>query len=309
MKTAVSNLCLTMKRGEVFGLLGQNGAGKTTTINVLTGLHQLDGGEATVDGLDVATQQSQIHRVIGVCPQFDKVWGDLTVRQHLEFYAQLKGVVQQRVALAAREAAAKVRLDGDAFGKFASQLSGGMRRRLSIAIALIGSPTIIFFDEPTTGLDPDTRRQLWDIIKSEQSDGRCIVVTTHSMEEADALCSRIGIMGFGKLRCLGTQLHLKRKFGDGFKLTVSVDHLNRDISSLPGAICQGAQLVHTLGLQRTYVLPVAGLDVAGLFNTLERQKKQYGVRAWGISQASLEEVFIKIAESSESDQLRRTQPN
>eukprot|EP01046_Picozoa_sp_COSAG06_P092528 COSAG06_NODE_38754_length_420_cov_0.750779_1_plen_120_part_01 len=120
----------------MFGLLGQNGAGKTTTINLLTGLHTIDGGSASVGGLDAATQQREIHRVIGVCPQFDKVWLDLSVRQHLEFYARVKGIDKKRAPIAAREVAAKVGLDGDPFGKLASSLSGGMRRRLSIAIAL-----------------------------------------------------------------------------------------------------------------------------------------------------------------------------
>ena len=128
----------------------------------------------------------------GVCPQFDTVWHDLTVQQHLEFYSRVKGIESSAAHIAARSVAMKVGLDGDPYGKLASSLSGGMRRRLSIAIALIGNPDIVFFDEPTTGLDPETRRQLWDIIKREQSDGRCVIITTHSMEEADALCSRIG---------------------------------------------------------------------------------------------------------------------
>jgi len=301
-KVAVRDLCLTINKGEVFGLLGQNGAGKTTTINLLTGLHTIDGGSASVGGLDAATQQREIHRVIGVCPQFDKVWLDLSVRQHLEFYARVKGIDKKRAPIAAREVAAKVGLDGDPFGKLASSLSGGMRRRLSIAIALIGNPETVFFDEPTTGLDPDTRRQLWNIIKKEQSDGRCVVITTHSMEEADALCTRIGIMGFGQLRCIGTQMHLKNKFGDGFKLTLNCAQEGQDVSALLADICQGARLVHSLGRQQTFVMPMDNVDVAKLFNTLERQKRRYGVKEWGISQASLEEVFIKVATASEQDE-------
>jgi ABC-type multidrug transport system ATPase subunit len=244
-KVAVRNLCLTVNKGEVFGLLGQNGAGKTTTINLLTGLHTIDGGSASVGGLDAATQQREIHRIIGVCPQFDKVWHDLTVQQHLEFYARVKGIESKSAHIAARSVAMKVGLDGDPYGKLASSLSGGMRRRLSIAIALIGNPDIVFFDEPTTGLDPETRRQLWDIIKKEQSDGRCVIITTHSMEEADALCTRIGIMGFGQLRCIGTQMHLKNKFGDGFKLTLNCSREGQDVSALLADLCSGARLVHS----------------------------------------------------------------
>jgi len=301
-KVAVRNLCLTVNKGEVFGLLGQNGAGKTTTINLLTGLHTIDGGSASVGGLDAATQQREIHRIIGVCPQFDKVWHDLTVQQHLEFYARVKGIESKSAHIAARSVAMKVGLDGDPYGKLASSLSGGMRRRLSIAIALIGNPDIVFFDEPTTGLDPETRRQLWDIIKKEQSDGRCVIITTHSMEEADALCTRIGIMGFGQLRCIGTQMHLKNKFGDGFKLTLNCSREGQDVSALLADLCSGARLVHSLGRQQTFVLPIEDVDVAKLFNTLERQKRHHGVTEWGISQASLEEVFIKVATASEEQE-------
>ena len=179
-KRAVRELCLTINKGEVFGLLGQNGAGKTTTINLLTGLHSIDSGKAEVGGFDAATQQREVHRIIGVCPQFDKVWLDLSVQQHLEFYARVKGIERHQAPVTAREVAGKVGLDGDPYGKLASALSGGMRRRLSIGIALIANPEVLFFDEPTTGLDPDTRRQLWKIIKQEQSDGRCVVITTVS---------------------------------------------------------------------------------------------------------------------------------
>lgn len=134
------------------------------------------------------------------------------MRQHLTFYALLKGVPRSRVDVAARQLAEQVELAGDAYNKPASALSGGMKRRLSIAIALTEAPPVVFFDEPTTGLDPETRRHIWGIVKAQQANGRCIVITTHSMEEADALCSRIGIMAGGSLRCLGTQVHLKNRY-------------------------------------------------------------------------------------------------
>lgn len=121
-------------------------------------------------------------------------------------------------------------------------------------------------------------------------------------EEADALCTRIGIMGFGQLRCIGTQVHLKNKFGDGFKLTLNCNHEGQDVSALLAEICTGARLVHALGRQQTFVMPMDNVDVAHLFNTLERQKRQYGVKEWGISQASLEEVFIKVATASEEQE-------
>jgi ABC-type multidrug transport system ATPase subunit len=131
-----------------------------------------------------------VHKCIGVCPQFDNIWPDLSVRQHLEFYCMLKGVPLSRRTIAARKLAESVELSGDAFNKAASTLSGGMRRRLSIAIALTESPPVLFFDEPTTGLDPETRRSIWGIIQKQQAEGKTAIVTTHSMEEADVRAVR-----------------------------------------------------------------------------------------------------------------------
>ena len=157
-KRAVKDFCLTIETGEIFGLLGPNGAGKTTTIAMLTGLTPVSSGTATICGLDIRTQMSRVHKQIGVCPQFDKVWANMSVRQHLVFYALLKGIPHSRTAVVARQLAEKVELSGDAYNKSAAALSGGMKRRLSIAIALCGAPPVCFFDEPTTGLDPQTRR-------------------------------------------------------------------------------------------------------------------------------------------------------
>ena len=128
-----------------------NGAGKTTTISLLTGLEQPSDGSATIGGFDIQNQIHLVHKMTGVCPQFDKVWPELTVRQHLKFYVMLKGITRKSAELAARQLAEQVQLDGDPYSKTAAKLSGGEKRRLSIAIALAGSPPVCFFDEPTTG--------------------------------------------------------------------------------------------------------------------------------------------------------------
>ena len=180
-KRAINELSLAVHTGECFGLLGPNGAGKTTTLEVLTGLVTATSGSASVCGFDVATDMGLVKRVIGVCPQSDVFFADMTVRQHLAFYSLLRGMSRKRIDVEARRLAEKMELDGDSFNKLASTLSGGAKRRLSIAIALAGKPPVIFLDEPTTGLDhPETRRQIWRIIKSEQ-ESRCIVITTHSV--------------------------------------------------------------------------------------------------------------------------------
>jgi ABC-type multidrug transport system ATPase subunit len=296
-KRAVNELYLSIERGEVFGMLGPNGAGKTTTIQMLTGMTPPTGGSASVCGFDIARQMDHVKCVIGVCPQFDVLWEDLTVRQHLRFYSLLRGLPRARIEVEARRLAEKMELDGDAFNKPASTLSGGAKRRLSIAIALAGKPPCLFFDEPTTGLDPETRRQIWRIIKAEQRDN-AIVITTHSMEEADALCSRVGIMAGGSLRAVGSQMYLKSRFGDGFKVTLNcVDESTRRLRRVNDFIMSfsdKAQFVSRFGAHLTYTVPMAGGDVAGIFNRMETSKSELGVVEWGVTQASLEEVFIKV---------------
>ncbi|KAK3267400.1 hypothetical protein CYMTET_24039 [Cymbomonas tetramitiformis] len=299
---AVQGLHLRVRYGEVFGLLGPNGAGKTTTMAMLCGLESATQGTATVGGLDTAQDMGRINRILGVCPQLDVVWPELTVQEHLYFYARLKGVEWRQQVVAVQRVAASMELDGDCFKRNAGTLSGGQKRRLSIAVALIGEPAILFLDEPTTGLDPDTRQHIWSMIKAQQCAGRSIMLTTHSMEEADTLCSRIGIMTRGRLRCLGTQMHLKNRYGDGLKITV---HFAPHIQDIEGTVRRevhhGAKVVNLFQGKCTLMVPRQGLDVAGIFMLMEAKKKRGEVVEWGITQTSLEEVFIKIAQDAERD--------
>ncbi|KAI9099240.1 hypothetical protein DFS34DRAFT_579715 [Phlyctochytrium arcticum] len=216
-KVAVRDITLALETSQVFGLLGPNGAGKTSLLSLLTGLYAPTSGTATVAGQDIRTDIDGVYRSIGVCPQFDLLWSDLTVSDHLYFYARLKGIPPKDEAKAVLAAMEQVKLAPFADRQVVG-LSGGERRRLSIAIALVGSPALVFLDEPTTGLDPEVRRLIWDIIDSARRAGRTIVLTTHSMEEAEVCCQRIGIMCKGSLRCVGPQLRLKQVYGSGFKM-------------------------------------------------------------------------------------------
>lgn len=290
-KRAVGDLCLSMRAGEVFGVLGPNGAGKTTTINLLTGVEMPSSGTASVCGFDIRTQADMVRKVIGVCPQHDRHWSDLTVRQHLVFFTLMHGVPMSQAAVEARKLAEKVQLNGDDYNMRASSLSGGMKRRLSIAIALVSQPRVCFFDEPSTGLDPETRRDIWRMIKAERASGRCLVVTTHSMEEADTLCDRIGIISGGGLRCLGTPLHLKRKFSEGLAISATVDSVptrKEAIESLMLSLSQRAKLSHTTGRQLTFTVPIDDGDFGGVFRIMEASKRSHGLTDWSISQESLE---------------------
>jgi len=192
-----------------------------------------------------------------------------------------------------------VGLDGDELDQPAGQLSGGMKRRLSLGISLCGDPAILFLDEPTTGLDPESRQGVWRVIESAKQ-GRCVVLTTHSMEEADALCTRIGIMAKGSLQCLGSQLHLKNKYGSGFQLRLRLLDADREVEQIhalvrslaPGMVCLGVQP----GAQWSYVLPKEGTEISCVFEAMERARVPLGIGDWSLSMTSLDEVFARIAE-------------
>ena len=222
---AVGGISLAVPPGQCFGLLGSNGAGKSTLINVLTGLLPATEGVAHVAGFDVATHIRDVHLSIGVCPQHELLWPTLTVMEHLAFYARVKGVDcrAERAALRALVSAvglAHVRNDR------AANLSGGMKRRLSIAIALAGESKVLFLDEPSTGLDPASRRQTWNVIDAAKRAGRTMVLTTHLMDEAEVLCDRLAIVEKGTIRAVGTLGALKRAHGGGVLLDMNYSVLD-----------------------------------------------------------------------------------
>merc|ERR1719242_119444 len=194
---AVKGISLDMYRGEVFCLLGHNGAGKTTTISMLTGLLTSTEGNAVILENEITDPNgmNQVRRNLGVCPQHDVLWKRLTAREHLWLFARLKGVPQHRVDKEIDKILSDTGIEGDkSSDKFPMQMSGGQRRKLSLGIALIGGSQIVFLDEPTSGMDPQSRRITWDLIAKEKRN-RCIILTTHFMDEADILGDRIAIMG------------------------------------------------------------------------------------------------------------------
>jgi ABC-type multidrug transport system ATPase subunit len=235
-KVAVNNLSLGIPPGECFGLLGVNGAGKTTTLAMLTAEFPPTGGDATIAGFSVTHQPEAIRRRVGYCPQFDAHFDNLTGREHVELYASIKGVPKNMIREAAAAKLAEVGLSEVDADRLSAHYSGGMKRRLSLACALIGQPQIVFLDEATTGVDPVARREIWKVISDHvigdkhlpASETPSIILTTHSMEECEALCPRLGIMANGRLRCLGSPQHLKNKFGKGYQIELKVKGVDRD---------------------------------------------------------------------------------
>ncbi|MBE6951515.1 MAG: ABC transporter ATP-binding protein [Ruminococcaceae bacterium] len=209
--TAVDSLDLEIRQGEVFSLLGVNGAGKTTTIKMLTCLTKPTSGDAIVGGYSVTTEPELVKRLIGVSPQETAVAPNLSVRENLELICGICGFSREKTRERIRELSQKLDLDG-VLSRKAGRLSGGWQRRVSIAMALIGEPRILFLDEPTLGLDVLARHELWDVIRALKGNVT-MILTTHYLEEAAALSDRIGIMKSGRLLVVGTVEELTGKAG------------------------------------------------------------------------------------------------
>ncbi len=218
----VNNLSLSIERGEMFGLLGPNGAGKSTTIRMLTTLTNPSQGEISVANYDVVKQAQQVKRHIGVVLQQISVDADLTVWENMEYHGRLHHIPDADRSKRIDRYLEYVELI-DRSTDMVKTLSGGMKRRLQIARALLHEPEILFLDEPTVGLDPQTRRRLWEIIRNLKTQGMTILLTTHYMEEAEFLCDRVGIMDAGQLIETGTPQDLRHKYGLALVITQKSD--------------------------------------------------------------------------------------
>jgi len=210
--TAIADLDLTVQAGEIYGFLGPNGAGKTTTIRVLTTLTKPTSGHALVNGFDVVKESDKVKKIIGVVQQHVSLDRDLTVRENMEFRARLHHLGSSERKKRIAELLDYVGLAEEA-DRVVDALSGGMKKRAMIVSSLMHKPKVLFLDEPTVGLDAQTRRRLWDLIRRLHLDGTTIFLTTHYIEEAEALCQRVGIIHQGRLIDLGKPLELRQRLG------------------------------------------------------------------------------------------------
>ena len=200
--TAVDGLSLEVQKGELFGLLGPNGAGKTTTVNVLCGLIKPTSGTVKIGDYDVQKETAKVKKIIGVCPQESAMYPYLTGTENVELFGNLHTMDKETLKKRRDMLLEKMGLMEDAKRK-SDKYSGGMKRRLSLILALIHDPQIAFLDEPTVGMDPQSRHAVWDFIKELKKEDKTIILTTHYMEEAEELCDRVGIIDHGKLIALG----------------------------------------------------------------------------------------------------------
>lgn len=220
-KPAVDNISLDVKKGEIFGILGPNGAGKTTTLEMIETMRSIDKGKITIDGLDVASQPNEVKKIIGVQPQTSAFQDKQKLYEIIEMFAAAYG---EKVNT--QEFLEDVKL-AEKTNSYAEQLSGGQKQRLSIATALVHSPKVFFLDEPTTGLDPQARRNLWDLVRMVRDRGVTVIMTTHYLDEAELLCDRVAIMDKGKIIALDSPHNLIRKLLDrGFKKEQRIEQAN-----------------------------------------------------------------------------------
>ncbi|XP_049934331.1 ABC transporter A family member 7-like isoform X2 [Nymphaea colorata] len=293
VKHAVQNVSLAVPRGECFGLLGPNGSGKTTFINMVTGNLSPTSGTAFIDGLNIQTDMDKIYMRMGFCPQYDLIWETLTGREHLLFYARLKNFKGSKLQQVVDQSLKTVNLFGVG-DRLAGKYSGGMKRRLSVAIALIGDPQVVYLDEPTTGLDPDSRNYLWNVIKQAKK-SRAVILTTHSMEEAEYLCDRLGIIVKGNLQCLGSSKELRSRYGGSYLLTVSTDPMQEAaIEDIIRGLSPNALAVYRVSGTLKFRLPKSEVRVCDVFQAMQIAKQSILVHAFGLADSSLEEVFFEV---------------
>lgn len=222
-KKAVAGISFEVQKGEIFGILGPNGAGKTTTLEMIETMREIDSGTIVLDGINVAEDPQAIKKIIGVQPQSPAFQDKQKLVEIIEMFAAAYG---EKVH--PKKFLQEVQL-GDKANNFVEELSGGQKQRMSIATALVHNPTVFFLDEPTTGLDPQARRNLWDLIREVRDRGVTVIMTTHYLDEAELLCDRVAIMDKGKIIALDTPRNLiKQLLKRGFKKEQHVEQANLD---------------------------------------------------------------------------------
>ncbi|XP_017106501.2 phospholipid-transporting ATPase ABCA3 isoform X1 [Drosophila bipectinata] len=343
---AVNQVSLCVQEVECFGLLGVNGAGKTTTFKMMTGDERISSGSAYVQGMSLESNMNSIYKMIGYCPQFDALLDDLTGREMLRIFCMLRGVQESRIKQLSEDLA-------KSFGfmkhidKRTHAYSGGNKRKLSTAIAVIGSPSVIYLDEPTTGMDPAARRQLWNMVCRIRDSGKSIVLTSHSMEECEALCTRLAIMVNGEFKCIGSTQHLKNKFSKGLILKIKVrrnlDAVRQTRLSAGGVTGNGSafqvrnddevtvpvqmaqqeidavkefverEYPHSILQEEyqgilTFYIPLTGVKWSRIFGLMESNRDELNVEDYSVSQTTLEEIFLEFAKYQREDTRANQQP-
>lgn len=308
-KLAVQHVSVRVNRGECFGLLGVNGAGKTTTFKMLTGELRPSCGDVFICGRNLCEDRRAIQRLLGYCPQFDALAALMTPREHLLMFGRIRGLAEPESDSKTRDLLAFMQLDQWA-DKPAKTLSGGNRRKLCVAIALLSDPPVLLLDEPSTGMDPKARRFLWDCIQRVMDRGCTVVLTTHSMEESEALCSRLAIMVNGKFKCLGSSQHIKSKYGGGYTLTLNCRRTVDNTKLFVRGRFPEAVLDEQHDGYLRYSIPNCSGSIGSIFGALEAANNDAELfEDYALTQTSLEHVFCRFAVEQAEDCAVNDQEN
>lgn len=290
-KLAVNGISLKVKKGQVFGILGPNGAGKSTFLRMLTTLIPMTSGKATIFGKDVQKEPEEVRKLIGLTGQFATIDETLTAMENLMIFGELNGLTKQRSKDRALELLKQFSLT-EAKDRPIKEFSGGMRRRLDLAVSLITSPPLIFLDEPTTGLDPVTRGEMWDVIRSLVTLGSTIVLTTQYLEEADQLADQIVIINHGQVVAEGTPEELKTLIGDTyFEITLE----NSKDDSKAKSIVTSMVNTEVISLPERAAFAIKMSDTTEMIAMLENLKNQnINVKEFTVRKPTLDEVFVEL---------------
>uniref|UniRef100_A0A667IMJ0 ABC transporter domain-containing protein n=1 Tax=Lynx canadensis TaxID=61383 RepID=A0A667IMJ0_LYNCA len=294
-KIAVKDLSLNLYMGQITVLLGHNGAGKSTILSILSGLYPATSRKAYVNGYDTSKQMVQIRKSLGLCPQQNLLFDYLTISEHLYFYCLVKGIPRKTRLVEIDHMLSTFNLL-DKHNAFSFSLSGGMKRRLSVIIALIGGSQVVILDEPTSGMDPVSRRATWDVLQQYKED-HTILLTTHYMDEADILGDRIAIMVKGSLRCCGSSVFLKKIYGVGYHMVmVKEAHCNvEEILKFIQYHIPEATLEKNVNNEISFLLPKEYThSFEALFTDLEKRRYELGIASFGASVTTMEEVFFSL---------------
>ncbi|XP_061665505.1 ATP-binding cassette sub-family A member 5 isoform X2 [Syngnathoides biaculeatus] len=306
-KVATKNVSFRVQKGEVLGLLGPNGSGKSTVVRMLAGDVEPTSGQV-LTGDDSGSGRRRRRRCLGYCPQVDPLWPRITLREHLQIYAAVKGLKGPDVPGIIKRVVDALELREHEH-KQAKALSAGLKRKLCFALSMIGNPQTLLLDEPTSGMDPKSKQRVWRAIRAAFGSGqRGAVLTTHYMEEAEAVCDRVAILVSGRLRCLGSIQHLKAKYGRGYGLELKLGEelaevrqgalLHKEIL----AIFPHASRQESFATLMVYKIPREDVaSLAGAFSQLERVKQTFKFEEYNFSQSSLEQVFMDFAKEQEGD--------
>uniref|UniRef100_A0AC35TFQ4 ABC transporter domain-containing protein n=1 Tax=Rhabditophanes sp. KR3021 TaxID=114890 RepID=A0AC35TFQ4_9BILA len=299
-KKAVDNLNIRLYPGQITALLGHNGAGKSTTFSMLTGVIPSTSGTAYIDNYDIKNNLNEVRTKLGLCPQYNTLFDTMTVIEHLEFFCKLKNRPYDYEE--AMNILRRLKIDFKEHS-YSTTLSGGQKRKLSLAIALIGGSEIVFLDEPTSGMDPGARHETWTLLLEEKAK-RTMLLTTHFMEEADLLGDRIGIMAHGELQCIGSSMYLKNIFGAGYHLTVvfkrdsplkDLHEQYKNILDFLKSYCPEAEMHSAVGNEATYLISHTNrAKFPVVFKELEDRQTKFLVESFGVSITTMEEVFLKV---------------